>query len=494
MNDSKITGIIKDEDHQSSGDILGECETYTPEEEKAVLRKIDMVILPFMCFVFFLQYLDKQSLSYAAVFGLMEDLNMTSKQYSWSSSIFYVGQLISEWPFIYLMSRFPLTRFVGVTVIIWGVICMCLAAPKNFAGFATVRFLLGFSEGAVSPAFVTITSIWYRKKEHAARTALWITMNGLAQVTGCLIMYGIGKNESISMQPWRVLFLICGAMTLVAGIGFFMLMPNGPKDAWFLNDREKKVLSMRLAADREGGDKTAFSLLQLKEALLDPKAWMVFWFGVLVTMQSPVLTFASLVIESIGYSKPQTLLYTAPSGAVQVTLLWIGTALVYLFPNQRALITLALVIPPFIGAIFLLKLTVTAEWGLIVASWLASCITATMSILLSLFASNVKGNTKRAVVNTMFFIGYCAGCIGGPQLWTKSPRYTEGVITSIVTWCLLFVAIIIYRILCVRDNNARDIQASYGVEISGGEVELDENGLPRTDLTDKEDKEFRYAI
>lgn len=69
-----------------------------------------------MCFVFFLQYLDKQSLSYAAVFGLMEDLNMTSSQYSWSSSIFYVGQLISEWPFIYLMSRLPLTKFVGVTV------------------------------------------------------------------------------------------------------------------------------------------------------------------------------------------------------------------------------------------------------------------------------------------------------------------------------------------------------------------------------------------
>lgn len=48
--------------------------------------------------------------------------------------------------------------------IIWGIVCMCLAAPKDFAGFATVRFLLGFSEGAVSPAFVTITSIWYRKE------------------------------------------------------------------------------------------------------------------------------------------------------------------------------------------------------------------------------------------------------------------------------------------------------------------------------------------
>ncbi|KAJ5690418.1 hypothetical protein N7462_004810 [Penicillium macrosclerotiorum] len=494
MDSLKDPGPAKDEDHQSNGEIIGILEGYTPEEEKAVVRKIDMVILPFMCFVFFLQYLDKQSLSYAAVFNLTDDLNMSSSQYSWSSSIFYVGQLVSEYPFIYLMSRLPLTKFVGATVIIWGAICMCLAAPKSFAGFAAVRFLLGFSEGAVSPAFVTITSIWYRKKEHTVRTALWITMNGLAQVIGCMLMYGIGKNTSLSLAPWRVLFLICGALTIVAGIGFFILMPSGPKTAWFLNAREKEVLSLRMAQDREGGDKTSFSMPQLWETLLDPKAWMVFWFGVLVTMQSPVLTFASLVIESIGYSKLDTMLYTAPSGAVQIALLWIGTALVSIFPRQRTLVILVLIIPPFIGTILLLKLDITAEWGLIVASWLASCITACMSILLSLFASNVKGNTKRAVVNTMFFIGYCAGCIGSPQLWTHKPRYTSGVITSIVTWCLLFVAVIVYRGLCMHDNRRRDSKMGAIGESMAPEVELDENGMPKTDVTDKEDCQFRYAF
>jgi MFS family permease len=389
---------------------------------------------------------------------------------------------------------------------------MCLAAPKNFAGFAAVRFLLGFSEGAVSPAFITITSIWYRKKEHTARTALWITMNGLAQVVGCLLMYGIGKNGSLSLAPWRVLFIVCGALTVAAGIAFFLLMPNGPKDAWFLNAREKEVLSLRLAQDREGGDKTSFSLTQLKEAMLDPKAWMVFWFGVLVTMQSPVLTFATLVIKSIGYSDLDTMLYTAPSGAVQVAMLWIGTALVYLVPHQRTLVVLVLIIPPLIGTVFLMKLDVSAQWGLIVASWMvrsvfpsypshailsnypfkSSCITAPWSILLSLSASNVKGNTKRAIVNTMFFIGYCAGCIGAPQLWTHTPRYTEGVITSIVTWCLLFVAVIVYRALCTLDNKKRGAEVITDDD-TAREVELDENGLPKTDLTDKEDRQFRYV-
>lgn len=115
-------------------------------------------------------------------------------------------------------------------------------------------------------------------------------MNGMAQVIGCLLMYGIGKNSGLSLAPWRTLFLVCGGLTCAAGFMFYFLMPNGPNDAWFLNAREKETLSLRMARDREGGDKTAFSVRQLKESLLDIKVWFVFAFGVLVTMQSPVLT------------------------------------------------------------------------------------------------------------------------------------------------------------------------------------------------------------
>ncbi|KAH8898289.1 major facilitator superfamily transporter [Thozetella sp. PMI_491] len=475
-----------------TGDVIELSESYTPEEEREVLRKIDLTVLPMLCAVFFLQYLDKQSLSYASVFGLITDLKLTSSQYSWCSSIFYVGQLVSEFPFIYLMSRLHLTKFVGVTVVVWGIVCMCLAAPSNFAGFATVRFLLGFAEGAVSPAFVTITGVWYRKKEHALRTALWITMNGIAQIVGCLLTYGIGKNTALALAPWRTLFLICGALTSAAGVFFYIFMPNGPKDAWFLTPRQKHVLSLRMAKDREGGDKTSFSTSQLKEALLDPKSWFAFWFGVLVTMQSPVLTFASLVINSLGYDKFQTMLYGAPSGAVQIFLLWIGVAGCLLFPKNRTIVAMVLVIPPLIGNICLMQLSTAAGWGMIVASWLASCITAPWSILLSLTASNVKGNTKRSVVNAMFFIGYCAGCIGAPQLWTHSPRYFSGVVTDIVTWCLLFVVILAYRITCSRDNAAREASGD-GQAGAPVEVLLDETGAPRSDLTDKEDRQFRYS-
>lgn len=177
--------------------------------------------------------------------------------------------------------------------IIWGFVCMSLAAPQTFTGFATLRFFLGFCEGAVSPAFVSMTSIWYRKSEHPLRIGMWITMNGLAQIVGALMMYGIGKNSAPTLAPWRILFIVCGALTSAGGVLFFFAMPANPGTAWFFTEREREVAVLRLAKNHDGGDKTVWSNKQLLEALTDVKSWLVFSFGVLVTMPSPVITVSS---------------------------------------------------------------------------------------------------------------------------------------------------------------------------------------------------------
>ncbi|RAH82420.1 pantothenate transporter [Aspergillus japonicus CBS 114.51] len=459
---------------------------YSKEEEEQVVRKIDRFILPMLCLVFFFQFLDKQGLSYASVFGLLDDLSLQGSQYSWCSSIFYLGQLVAEYPFIYLMSRLPLTRFVGVTIIIWGGICMCLAATQSFADFAAVRFLLGVSEGAVAPAFVTLTSVWYQKNEHALRVGIWITMDGLAQVLGCLLMYGIGRSSPGSLAPWRTLFLICGAITCGIGGLFILIVPVSPKKAWFLTPREKEVLEARMMLDRDAGDLTQFSVAQVKETLGDIRAWFMFIFGVLVTMQAPVMTFASLIIKNLNYTSLQTMLYTAPSGAVQILAIWISLAGCYLLPNYRCLVLMMMTIPPLVGNILLLKLPLTAGWGLIASSWLASCLPNILAVVLSLSASNVKGNTKRPMVNALFFIGYCTGCIAAPQLWKPSaaPRFFEGVVTAIVTWCLLFVALSLYWYICRSENRKRDQTPIIfpGITYQAGE-----------DVTDIQDTQFRYS-
>jgi MFS family permease len=119
---------------------------------------------------------------------------------------------------------------------------------------------------------------------------MWVTCNGLAQIVGSLLMYGIGTSTLITIAPWRAMFIIAGSITVAAGLLFFSLMPANIDTAWFLTPEERIVASKRLAGQHDGGDKLDFSMKQFKEALLDVRTFITFLFGLLVTINSIVLT------------------------------------------------------------------------------------------------------------------------------------------------------------------------------------------------------------
>lgn len=123
----------------------------TSEENKRVLRKIDLIILPILLSVYFLQSLDKTTLSYASVFGLIEDakLDPNSQQYSWLGSIVYIAQLVMQPLVAFFLVKFPTGKFTGIMVFTWGVILCGMAGTGNFTGLMATRFLLGAFESAV---------------------------------------------------------------------------------------------------------------------------------------------------------------------------------------------------------------------------------------------------------------------------------------------------------------------------------------------------------
>ncbi|CAH0000584.1 unnamed protein product [Clonostachys byssicola] len=461
-----------------------ELTIYTQEEERAVLRKIDRVVLPLMCIVNFFQYLDKQSIGFAAVFNMPDELGMSSKQYSWSVSSFYFGQLISEYVFIYIMSRLPISRTVGWTVITWGVVAGCLAAPGNFSGFTAVRFLLGFTEGGVSPAFVIITGSWYKKSEQPFRVAGWVTCNGLAQIFGALIMYGIGLAGNTAISNWRVMFLVCGGGTVLSGILFLVFMPLGPGTAWFLNARERSIATQRLAEERISKEQTTFKVSQLKEALLDHRVWLLVIGAFCNTLASPVIKFGTLVINGFGWSKLNTMLVSLPAGVLQIIMIWIVVVGIRVTKIPRSCWGILASIPPLVGNICLLVLPMDAKWGIVGCTWMATVLSPTMVVFLSLIASNFKGNTKKSVASNSYFILYAAAAIAGPQLWTNAPRYVEGVITDIVAIGACIVVFALFGLSVGWENKRRD---------KNGHRTAEEQDSGDADVTDKQDKDFRYT-
>jgi hypothetical protein len=128
-------------------------------DNKSVLRKIDLVILPLLLSIYALQSLDKTSLTYASVFGLIQDTHLHGQEYSWLGSIVYVAQLVMQPLVAFMLVKIPMGKFISVMVFLWSVILCGMVGARNFTGLMVTRFFLGAAESAVG--MYDQVQIWY---------------------------------------------------------------------------------------------------------------------------------------------------------------------------------------------------------------------------------------------------------------------------------------------------------------------------------------------
>ncbi|KAG8741426.1 hypothetical protein FRC10_002873 [Ceratobasidium sp. 414] len=174
----------------------------TPEQDAAVLRKVDKWLIPVMLMVYFLQQLDKSSLSYASVFGIVSDAHLVGSQYSWLGSIVYVAQLIWQPVSSYLLVRLPVGKYLFANVFAWGVVVSCTAAAHNFNVRQTK------SNAFISPKF------HHNHSDGTLHQAFWQAMNGVTAMVGSLLAFGIGHIGG-SLRPYQTIFLFVGLLTLI---------------------------------------------------------------------------------------------------------------------------------------------------------------------------------------------------------------------------------------------------------------------------------------
>lgn len=119
--------------------------------------------------------------------------------------MFYVGYLVFQFPFGYLLQRLPTGRLISTTIICWGIVLICSPACTNFAGLAVNRFLLGAFESAVNPGFVLLMSIWYTTNEQPLRLEAYYSTIGIATMFSGLIGYAVGHIKT-GLQKWSRYF------------------------------------------------------------------------------------------------------------------------------------------------------------------------------------------------------------------------------------------------------------------------------------------------
>ena len=90
---------------------------YSRETEKQLLRKIDTRLLPLVVVIYLFNYLDRNSITQARLYGLQEDTHVTGAVYQTAISIFSAGYIVMQLPSTILMTKFrPSIFLVGADI------------------------------------------------------------------------------------------------------------------------------------------------------------------------------------------------------------------------------------------------------------------------------------------------------------------------------------------------------------------------------------------
>ncbi|KAJ7647137.1 MFS general substrate transporter [Roridomyces roridus] len=446
----------------------------TEQENAAVLRKIDKVILPVILMVYFLQQLDKSSLSYTSIFGIVKETGLVGSQYSWLNSILYVAELVWQPASSYFLVKLPLSKYLFVHVFMWGVCVACMAAAKNFTGLITTRFFLGLFEATIAPCFITITQMWWRRREQTTRLAFWYAMNG------CTAM---GK-----LHPYQIIFLFIGLITIVCSPVVYFVLPDSPTKAKFLTYEEKIVALERLRANNQGTESKVWKWDQVLEVMLDVKTYL--WFSLLFLCAVPsggISAFGPLIIQGFGFNQFDTILFNIPFGALQVviTLLaaFVSTRIKLKWP-----VVFFLTLPPIAAAAALFKLGrgPSLRHELLGCYYVVSFFAAIQPMLYTWSSQNTAGHTKKTCTTGIIFVAQCAGNIVGPLVYKTqdAPYYKPGLVCDVTAAYLKF--------LNARHAARRVALGKVGDVID--EEQKAENLLSFDDLSDLRNEDFIYVL
>lgn len=460
-----------------------------PETDKRLLRKIDLYMCPIMMLVYAIQFMDKSTNGTASVMGLRQDLNMKGNDFSWSGTSFYIGYLVFEFPAVYILQRFPLIRTLSTFIILWGIV-LCLHATPNYPGFIALRTLLGMLESAVTPAFVIITSQWYKREEQFLRTSFWLGSNGLGLMVGCFTAYGLAVNTNLPIHGWKLVFIITGVITIAVGILVLFHIPDDPSKAWFLTQEERKLVGIRVRSNQQSYGNTKFKKSQFIEAFTDIRTWIYcFWCLSANIPNGGITNFSSILFsETLGLGPVRGLLLQTPQGAVEI----VGCIVFGLLAQKTQWRLFWSVIAQLVScvAVCLLTFLPRNQSAGLAGLYLMFVGPVGFICVLSSVASNTTGHTKKATVNAILLVGYCIGNIIGPQTFRAkdAPEYVPAKVTIVVLNFFAAGLTVLLLLVNVLENKRRDRQGT----VEPTQEELIE--IQEKDMTDGENRFFRYAL
>ncbi|KAK4330274.1 Major facilitator superfamily domain-containing protein [Rhodotorula toruloides] len=523
-------------------------------DEKRLLRKLDFLIMPILLIIVGLQYyapppssalsfachpsaavppflwltytLSQAVLNSAAIFGIIPDLHLSTThidpttgkkivstlRYSTASSAFYWGFAAAVLPAALLLKRVNAVKTLGLLVLLWGVVVCLTVVCTSYQGLIVQRVFLGVLESSVSPGFVLLTTMWYKRSEQATRLGIWYSATGIWSSFSGLVNFGLGSAHG-SYPAWKRQYLFAGCLTILASSLLLFVLPSSPATPnRFFSEQERAVLVRRTRSNMGGriGFGGVWDWRQVKEAACDIKIYIFALMGAgIYICNGAVTAFASQIIKSLGsYSSLQAIALGVPAGIFTAVFIYFFTFLSHKFPNSLTILLPISCIPVIVGAAIIHGASWKHPGVPLFGNYLLATFGSPYVLLLALAASNVAGSTKKAITSGAIFVGYCVGNIVAPYtvfISEKSVKFRSTWIALYVSLGVVMLLSLLLRFILARENRLRQSTTSSAPTSSDPEKvddscassvvsDEEQERIEREDLTDWENKRFRYTL
>jgi MFS transporter, ACS family, tartrate transporter len=273
--------------------------------EQQTMKKIYLRLLPFCFVLFFICYLDRVNIGFAAL-TMNKDLGLSSYVFGLGAGAFFWGYCILEVPSNLILEKVGARRWIGRIMISWGLVSGAFVFTRGPISLFLLRFALGLAEAGFVPGIIFYFTYWFPPM-HRAR----IVAGFLAAVP---VSIGLGAPVSIAfleldgvlgLAGWRWMFLGEAAPAVIFGVICFFYLTDRPADAKWLTAEEKAWLDAEMQKEKKTvAQHRTFSVLQ---TLIN---WRVLALAAIHFGQAAVsvglAVFVAQIIKGLGLTNMQT--------------------------------------------------------------------------------------------------------------------------------------------------------------------------------------------
>jgi ACS family tartrate transporter-like MFS transporter len=292
--------------------------------EARTLRKVTVRILPFLMICYFVSFVDRVNLGFAAL-DMVRDLHLSPTVFGFGGGVFFVSYFLFEVPSNLLLARVGARRWIARIMLTWGFFAAAMALVTGPRSLYLARFLLGAAEAGFFPGVILYITYWF-PAQYRARIIGWFTVAiPVSSFLGSPISAALlGTDGWMGLRGWQWMFVLEAVPALVLGLVCLVVLSDGPRDATWLRPDERAWLLARLEAD--GKRQTPVGQMSL---------WRVLWnrhvllLAVVLAGSTAVSSGLQLwqpqIIKSYDLTNMQTgLLNSIPFALASVIMVWVG--------------------------------------------------------------------------------------------------------------------------------------------------------------------------